>query len=85
MLVVTKNKTKNCLNKTFVMTNICRDKHNFVATKVLFRQAYFCRDKTSVATKMIFVATPANEMGLGDENQSHVIQERQNMRRICLK
>ena len=30
-----------------VATNTCigRDKHNFVATKVLSRQAYFCRDK----------------------------------------
>ena len=30
----------------FVATKIfCRDKHNFVPTKVLSREAYFCRDK----------------------------------------
>jgi len=52
-------------DKTFVTTNICRDKHNCVAKKVLSRQAYFCRDKTSFATKMILVATPASERGLG--------------------
>ena len=35
--------------------NFCRDKHNFVATKVLSRQAYFCRDKqVFVATKHVF-------------------------------
>ena len=37
--------------KSFVATIICRDKHNFVATKVLSLQAYFCHDKH------IFVAT----------------------------
>ena len=40
-----------CRGKTFVATNICRNKHNFVATK----QAYFCRDKhVFVATKHMF-------------------------------
>ena len=34
-----------CRDKTSVTTNICRDKHNFVAEKVLSRQACFCRDK----------------------------------------
>ena len=65
-----------CRDKTFVTTNIWRDKHNFVATTVLLRQAYFCRDKTRllsrqtgvcrekhvfVATKRIFVVVPAND------------------------
>ena len=44
-----------CSEKTFVTTNICRDKHNFVATKVLSRHAYFCRDQhVFVATKHVF-------------------------------
>ena len=56
--------------------SFCRDKHNFVATNVLSRKAYFCRDKTRllsrqtavcrdktfVATKMIFVAAPASDI-----------------------
>ena len=33
---------------TVVEKNICRDKHNFVMTNVLSRQAYFCRDKRRV-------------------------------------
>ena len=37
------------------MTNICSNKHNFVTTKLLSRQAYFCHDKhVFVATKHIF-------------------------------
>ena len=47
----------------FVATNICPDKHVFVTTKVLSRQAYFCRDnkkKCFVATKIILVAAPAD-------------------------
>ena len=44
-----------CLDKSFVATNICRDKHNFIATKLLSQQAYFCRDKhVFVATKLVF-------------------------------
>ena len=53
----------------------CRNKHNFVTTKVLSRQAYFCcdkrcvlswqprvcRNKTFVTTKMILVAAPTND------------------------
>ena len=47
----------------------CCDKHNFVATKLLSRQAYFvatkdgfCRDKhVFFATKIILVAAPAND------------------------
>ena len=43
-----------CSEKMFVTTNICRDKHNFVATKVLSRHAYFCRDQhVFVATKHV--------------------------------
>ena len=48
--------------------NVCRDKHNFVATKDVFRRdkstlvatniILFCRDKTFVVTNsIIFVAT----------------------------
>ena len=39
-----------CRDKTFVATNICRDKHNFAVTKVL-RQAYFCRDTCGSSRK----------------------------------
>ena len=39
---------------------ILSDKHNFVATKVLSQQAYFCR--MFVATKVILVAAPANDI-----------------------
>ena len=45
-----------------VVTNICYNKHNFVATKVWSWQAYFCCDKTFVATKMILVAAPASDI-----------------------
>ena len=66
-----------CRDKTFVSTKIFyRDKHNFVATEVFSRQAYFCRDKRRilssqrrvcrdkevfVATKMILMAAPATD------------------------
>ena len=62
-----------CRDKSFVATNICRDKHVFVATKAsmsqtkrLPRQTHFClhlsRQNTGfVATKMILVAAPAND------------------------
>ena len=44
-----------CHDKSFVTTNICSNKHNFVTTKLLSRQAHFCRDKhVFVATKHIF-------------------------------
>ena len=76
--------TKACYS--FVATNFCRDKHVFcrdksmlfkyfqyTSSKVLSRQAYFCRDKrrslsqqtrvcfdkTFAATKMILVEAPA--------------------------
>ena len=39
------------MTKSFVMTNICCDKHNSVVTKVLSQQTYFCHDKH------VFVAT----------------------------
>ena len=46
---------KNCHDKSFVMTNICCDKHNFVVTKLLSRQACFCCDKyVFVITKHVF-------------------------------
>ena len=44
-----------CRNKSFVVTNICCDKHNFTATNILSLQAYFCHDKhVFVSTKHIF-------------------------------
>ena len=48
--------TKLCLSRhlfffSFFATNIGRDKHVFVVTKVLSRQAYFCRDKTRVLSR----------------------------------
>ena len=47
-----------CRNKTFVVTNICCDKHNFVATIFLTWQAFFCHDKRRISCdKMMFVAT----------------------------
>ena len=43
----------------------CRNKNMFVATKVLSRQAYFCRDKRRVLSRqtcvMMLVAAPAND------------------------
>ena len=62
----------------FVMTNVSlQQKHKFVTTKLLSRQAYFChnkrhvlsgqintcfcRDKTFVATKTILVAAPTSD------------------------
>ena len=60
------SRQKFCRHKhVSVATNICCDiflvnKHDFVATKVLSRQAYFCRDKGRVLSrrdKHLFVAT----------------------------
>ena len=34
-----------CHKKTFVVTNVCGNKHNFIMTEVLLQQAYFCCDK----------------------------------------
>ena len=50
----------------FVVTNMCLcvfccDKHNFVATKVLSWQTYFCRDKRRVLLRQKIVAAPAND------------------------
>ena len=50
---------RSCHSKTFVTTKLllsrqryaCRDKHNFVVTKVLARQAHFCRDKICVLSR----------------------------------
>ena len=63
--------TKICLSRqifcrlkhVFVATIIFSyDKHDFVATNVLSRQAYLCRDKcVFVATIMILVAAPASD------------------------
>ena len=39
--------TKLCLSRQ----NICRSKHVFVATKVLSRQTYYCRDKRRVLSR----------------------------------
>ena len=40
-----------CRVKIFVTTNICRDKHNFVATKAWLSRQNFCRNIMFVATK----------------------------------
>ena len=47
-----------CRDKRFATTNICRDKHNFVATKVCHKYATqvchkynFCRDKTRLLSR----------------------------------
>ena len=58
------SKQKFCLDKhTFVGTKdvFCRDKNVFVATKVCLSRQNLCHDKRFVATKMIFVAAPAND------------------------
>ena len=55
---LTRRQKYACRDKTVVVTNtgvsrqiFCRDKHNFVATKLLSRQAYFCRDKRLVLSR----------------------------------
>ena len=40
---LSRQNTSFCRDKTFIAINICRDKRNF--TKLLSRQACFCRDK----------------------------------------
>ena len=72
---VCRNRTVFCRVKSMLVatnTYACRDKHNFVATKVFSRQAYFCRDERRVfvglcfvATKMILVAAPATDSNHG--------------------
>ena len=43
-----------CHDKSkLVVTNICCDKHNFVATKILTWQVYFCHDKRHVCCDKI--------------------------------
>ena len=41
--------------------NFCRDKKWYLLARVCRHKKVFCRDKTFVATKMILVATPAND------------------------
>ena len=82
--------TNTCLSRQ----TFCLDKHTFVvkkdvATNILSRQAYFCRekrrvccDKTFAATKMIPVAAPANDMqaGLasaGDRRTKETVRKRE--------
>ena len=51
-----------CHDKSMlVTTKHLSHKHNFDMTKVLSWQAYFCCDKTFVATKMILVAAPTSD------------------------
>ena len=46
------SRQKYACDKTFVATKrFCCDKHNFVATKLLSRQAYFCRDERRVLSR----------------------------------
>ena len=62
--------TNICRDESFVATKIFyRDQQTDFATKLLLRQAYFCRnkrvcsDKTIIGTKTILVASPANDGG----------------------
>ena len=58
MLAVTKHllqQTIFCCDRTFVATNICHDKHAFVVSKVLTRQAYFCCNKRCVLSQQTCV------------------------------
>ena len=54
MLVKTKLLSRQSMFVMFVATNICRNKHNFVATKVLMRQAYFCEFFVFVFVELLF-------------------------------
>ena len=49
--------TYSCRNNTFVATNIRRDKHNFVLSKLLSRQACSCCDRCLSWQNMTFVTT----------------------------
>ena len=46
----------------FVVTHICRDKNVFVTTKVLSRQAYFCRDKRRVLSQQTHVCCDKSKL-----------------------
>ena len=54
-----------CHDKKFAITKICGVKHNFVATKVSSRQAYFCCDKSRVLSRQFkkqqLLAAPTND------------------------
>ena len=68
----------------FVVTKIfCCNKHNFVVTKVLLRQAYFCLDircvllwQNIVTTKMILVAVlPVVSLSMAGSLSGHLDME----------
>ena len=67
--VFCRNKKYACHDKTSELQKIFgHDKHNFVATKVLSWQPYFCCDKRYVCraknfchSKVVLVAAPAND------------------------
>ena len=54
--------TSFCLQDklTFIATNTCLSRQTFVATKVLSRQAYFCRDKRHVLLRQTRVCRDKN-------------------------
>ena len=55
---LSRQNTSKRRDRTFVATNIYRNKHNFIATKVMSREAYFCRDKhVFLATKLSYQAS----------------------------
>ena len=54
--------TKVCLSRR---TYFCRNKHNFVATKVLSGQAYYCHDKYLFVATKIFCR---DKHGLSQQN-----------------
>ena len=63
---VCRNKTRLLSWQKYAKTCVCRntfcyDKRNFVVTKGLSWQAYFCHDEAFVTRKMILVAAPASD------------------------
>jgi len=51
-----------CHDKTFVVTNICRDKPMFVVTKVLSQQAYFCRNTSLLLLRQTHVCCDKSKL-----------------------
>ena len=51
-----------CHDKTFVVTNICRDKPVFVVTKVLSQQAYFCRNTSLLLSRQTHVCCDKSKL-----------------------
>ena len=62
MLVETKTFVE--INTCSLRLKFCHDKHNFVTTKVLWRQAYFCCDKRHVLLWQTHVCCVCHEQTL---------------------